>query len=76
MTNKWLTLEASTIIYHCYNLDEELGFSMNTLTRVIKLFGGTSAMNSKVSGGNSTGVHLHTHGFVKYEKNENNFEAN
>ena len=58
--NKWLTLEAwKTIIYHYYNLDDELGFTMNTLTRAVKLFG--SAVNSKVSARNSTGLYLRTH---------------
>ena len=40
-----------------YDLDDELGLlSINILTRAVKLFGG--AVTSKVSGGNSTGVHL------------------
>ena len=65
--NKWLTLEAwKTIIYHYYDLDDELGFSMNILTRAVKLFG--SIVDSKMSAGNSTGVHLRTHFFIKYDK--------
>jgi hypothetical protein len=65
--NKWLTLEAwKTILYHCYDLDDELGFSMNTLVRAVKLFG--SAVDSKVRGGNSTGVHLRTQFLVKHDK--------
>ena len=47
-TNKWLTLEAwKTIIYHFYDLDDELGFSMNTLTTAVKLF--DSIVDSKGS---------------------------
>ena len=66
-TNKWLTLEArKTILYHYYDLDDELGFSMNTLTRAVKLFG--SIVDSKVSGGNSTGVHFRMHSFIKCNK--------
>ena len=65
--DKWLTLEAwKTILYHYYDLDDELGFSMNILTRAVKLFG--SIVDSKVSTGNSTGVHLRTHYFIKYDK--------
>ena len=65
--NKWLTLEAwKTILYHYYDLDDELGFSMNILTRAVNLFGST--VTSKVSGGNSTGVHLRIHSFVKHDK--------
>jgi hypothetical protein len=55
-----------TVVCHHCDLDDELGFSVNTLTRAAKLFGGT--VNSKVPGGNSTGVHLCTHGFVKHDK--------
>jgi hypothetical protein len=66
-TNKWLTLEAwKTILYHYYGLDDELGFSMNTLTRAVKLFG--SIVDSKVSGGNSTGVHFRIQHFIKHDK--------
>jgi hypothetical protein len=66
-TNKWLTLEArKTILYHCHDLDDELGFSMNTLTRAVELFG--SIVDSKVSGGNSTGVHFRMHSFIKCNK--------
>ena len=65
--NKWLTLEAwKTILYHYYDLDDELGFTMNTLTKAVKLFG--SIVDSKVSGGNSTGVHFRTQYFIKYDK--------
>jgi hypothetical protein len=55
--NKWLTLEAwRTILYHYYDLHDQLGFSLNTLTRAVKLLG--AAVDSKVCGGNSTGVHI------------------
>jgi hypothetical protein len=65
--NKWLTLDAwKTILYHYYDFDDELGFTMNTLTRAVKRFG--SIVESKVSGGNSTGVHLRIHSFIKYDK--------
>jgi hypothetical protein len=66
-SNKWLTLEAwKTILYHYYDLDDELGFSMNILTRAVKLFG--SVVDHKVRGGNSTRVHLRLKSFVKYDK--------
>jgi hypothetical protein len=56
-----------TVVCHHCDLDDELGFSVNTLTRAAKLFDG-GTVNSKVPGGNSTGVHLCTHGFVKHDK--------
>ena len=63
-TNKWLTLKAwKTILYHYYDLDDELGFSVNAFTRAVKLFG--SIVESKVSAGNSTGVHFRTQYFIK-----------
>jgi hypothetical protein len=63
-----LTLEAwKTIIYHYYNLDDQLGFSLNTLTMAVRLFG--SATDSTVRQGNTTGVHLQTQAFVKRNKN-------
>jgi hypothetical protein len=66
--NKWLTLEAwKTIIYYYYDLDDQLGFSLNTLTRAERLFG--SAIDSTVRQGNTTGVHLRTQAFVKHNKN-------
>jgi hypothetical protein len=65
--NKWFTLEAwKTIIHHYYDLDDQLGFSLNTLTRAVRLFG--SATDSKVRQGNTTGVHLRTQAFVKRNK--------
>ncbi len=66
--NKWLTLEAwKTIVYHYYDLDNELGFYINLLTRALKLFG--SSIDSNVCLGNLTGVHLCTQYFVKYDTN-------
>jgi hypothetical protein len=66
--NKWLTLDAwKTIIYPHYDLDDQLGFSLNTLTRDMRLFG--SASDSTVRQGNTTGVHLRTQAFVKHNKN-------
>ncbi len=68
MRNKWLTLEAwKTILYHYYDLDDQVGFSLNTLTRAVRLFG--SATDSKVRQGNTTGVHLWMQAFVKRNKN-------
>jgi hypothetical protein len=65
--NKLLTLEAwTTVLYHCCNLEDQLGFSMSTLTRGVKLFG--SIIDSKVSGGNSSGVHFCIHHFNKCDK--------
>jgi hypothetical protein len=55
--NKWMTLDAwKTIMYHYYDLYDQLGFSLKTLTRAVKLLGAT--VDSKVCGGNSTGVHI------------------
>jgi hypothetical protein len=62
--NKWLTLEAwKTILYHYYDLDDQLGFNINLLTKAVRLFG--SSVDSKVSLGNETGVHLRTQYLVK-----------
>lgn len=69
--NKWLTLDVwKTIISYNHNLDDEHGFSMNTLTRAVKLFG--SAVNSKEvsGGGNSTGGHLSCTFLIKYDKKD------
>jgi hypothetical protein len=67
--NKWMTLDAwKTIMYHYYDFDDEMGFSLATLTRAVKLFG--AGVDFKVNAGNSTGVHLvRLKSFVKYDKN-------
>jgi hypothetical protein len=66
--NKWLTLEAwRTIIYHYYDFDDDMGFSVNLLTRALKLIG--SSVDLKVCQGNTTGVHLRSQYFVKYNTN-------
>ena len=56
--------------FHFYDLDDQAGFSLNTLTRAMRLFG--SATDSKVRQGNTTGVHLRTQAFVERDKNGKN----
>jgi hypothetical protein len=69
MRNKWMPLDAwKTIMYHYYDIDDQLGFKINCLTtRVVKLFG--TEVDSKVCEGNTTGVHLCLMSFVQYNKN-------
>jgi hypothetical protein len=63
---KWQTLEAwKTVLCHCHNLDDELGFTMN-LTMAVQVFG--SIVDSRVSGGNSGGVHFWTQHIIKHCK--------
>jgi hypothetical protein len=66
--NKWMTLDAwKTIMFHYYDFDDDMGFSVNTLTRAVKTFG--TEVESKVSQGNTTGVHLRLKFFVEYDQN-------
>jgi hypothetical protein len=68
--NKWMTPDAcgwKTAMCHCHDSDDEMGFNVNTLTRAVKLFG--TKADSKVRGGNSTGVHLCLQFFVRHDKN-------
>jgi hypothetical protein len=65
--NKWMTLDAwKTALHHCYDLDDEMGFSRNTLARAVELFG--AEVDFQVNGGNTTGVHLCLKSFVEYDK--------
>jgi hypothetical protein len=66
--NKWMMLDAwKTIMYHYYDLDDEMGFIRNTLTRALKLFG--TEVDPKVCGGNATGVHRLRLNLVEHDKN-------
>jgi hypothetical protein len=68
-SNKWLTLEAwKTILYHYYDLDDPLGFSMNILTRAVKLFG--SAVDSKFYRSPASSRTRHLNHFSKYDKDD------
>jgi hypothetical protein len=65
--NKWMTLDAwKTVLHHYYDLDDEMGFSRNTLARAVKLFG--AEVDFQVNGGNTTGVHLCLKSFVEHNK--------
>jgi hypothetical protein len=52
-------VDSKIIIYHYYDLDNELGFSMNTLTRAVKLF--DSIVDSKGSPSSHPSFHQLPH---------------
>ena len=74
--NIWMTLEAwKTIIYQYYDLDDELGFTMNTLTRAV--FGRfrlapATASNRLLAAFSGDGIHCSVfaaHGSFRTESN-------